>query len=645
MRDLPLVGEEFAGYRLLSVLGRGGMSTVYRAQNPRLGNVIALKVLAPELAGNEIFRARFLEESVIAASLNHPNVVPIHDSGSSDGLLYIAMRCVSGISLRQLLGQRGRLRPETAVFLLSQAARALDAAHRGGLVHRDVKPGNLLIEQASDGSDPDHLYLTDFGIAKRAADCTGLNATGQVTGTVDYISPEQVRGLPVLGPADQYSLGCVLYECLTGRVPFERDENAVAAEERPPRATALRPGLPRAVDEVFARVLAQRPEDRYGSCREFMAAAHDAIGSPAEPAPGTPPRAGLGHLEEIAHEREAVPVAADGVPGPAGPAWRDQRDWPGAGVDETRADRGRGRRRGPVLRAAGVAAALVLVGGIGVAVARSEGGATTQVTLSGKGTGLSVKAPRASHSPGPGATRSAAASPSASASTNMGMQVGDGMSGPATLAGVLGAANSSVEGRGLLDPAKCGQYRQNANGAIVCTSPVPGVAQVYYQNYSSLPALYNAYKTQITELSGKTFRENTHTCGNSAVSYAEFGWNMEEGHPHNFTVAQMAAGRVGQIFALGRMACFATRTPRGVSQDIVWTVDNGPAMGVAIGSGSPRAVYQLWASLHHPVMFRGTEMCGTAGRMNMHDIPTGNLKVLPVCPPGVQAVPASSPGR
>jgi len=224
----------------------------------------------------------------------------------------------------------------------------------------------------------------------------------------------------------------------------------------------------------------------------------------------------------------------------------------------------------------------------------------------------------------------------------MGVRVGAGDSGPGTLAGILAAANNSVEGKGLLPPAKCNHFQQNADGQIICMAPVAGVKMVYYQNYSSLRALYNAYKTQVTELDGGTFRQNTATCGNSAVSYAEFGWNQEEGHPHNYTIAQMVSGKVGQMFASGRMACFATRTAYGVSQDIVWTINNGPAMGVAIGNGSPRAVYQLWASLHHAVLFRGTEFCGTADRMNMHDIPTGNLKVVPACPAGVEALPAST---
>jgi YVTN family beta-propeller protein len=292
MAELPLVGEEFAGYRLVSVLGRGGMSMVFRAENPRLGNVIALKVLDPSLAGDDIFRTRFLEESRIAASMNHPNVIPIHDMGSSDGLLYIAMRCVTGTDLRQMLKKRGRLQPETAVFLLEQAARALDAAHRRGLVHRDVKPGNLLVERGNEGSDPDHVYLTDFGITKHmGGDRTGLTSSGQFLGTIDYVAPEQIRGISVLGLADQYSLGCVLYESLTGRVPFEKDLDAAIiwahVEESPTLPTVLRPDLPPALDDVFSRVLAKNPGDRFESCKDFMTAAREALGPMANPPSGS----------------------------------------------------------------------------------------------------------------------------------------------------------------------------------------------------------------------------------------------------------------------------------------------------------------------------------------------------------------------
>jgi predicted Ser/Thr protein kinase len=281
MTGLPLVGDEYAGYRVRSVLGRGGMSVVYQAENLRLSSVIALKVLAPELAADDVFRARFLEESRIAASLNHPNVIPIYDMGSQDGLLYIAMRYVSGTDLRQMIKKRGRILPATALFLLGQAARALDAAHRHGLVHRDVKPGNLLIERGDQG-DPDHVYLADFGITKHAMSRSGLTSTGQFLGTIDYVAPEQIRGTSVLGLADQYSLGCVLYECLTGRVPFEKDLDAAIiwahVEETPTMPTVLRPELPPEVDEVFRRVLSKHPDERYGSCREFVDAAGIALG-------------------------------------------------------------------------------------------------------------------------------------------------------------------------------------------------------------------------------------------------------------------------------------------------------------------------------------------------------------------------------
>src|SRR6516162_1861532 len=293
MTGLPLVGDEFAGYRTRSVLGRGGMSVVYQAENPRLGSDIALKVLTPELATDDVFRARFLEESRIAASLNHPNVIPIYDMGSHDGLLYIAMRYVSGTDMRQMIKKRGRILPETALFLVGQAARALDAAHRKGLVHRDVKPGNLLIERGSDEADPDHVYLADFGITKHAMSRSGLTSTGQFLGTIDYVAPEQIRGMSVLGLADQYSLGCVLYECLTGRVPFEKDLDAAIifahVEESPTMPTVVRPDLPPAVDEVFGRVLAKQPGERYGSCREFIEAARVALGGLAAAPAVAPP--------------------------------------------------------------------------------------------------------------------------------------------------------------------------------------------------------------------------------------------------------------------------------------------------------------------------------------------------------------------
>jgi N-acetylneuraminic acid mutarotase len=287
MATLPMVGDVLAGYRLQGVLGRGGMSVVYEAENPRLGSKVALKVLAPELANDDVFRARFLKESRIAASLNHPNVIPIYDMGTHEDLLYISMRYVAGADLRAVLKAKHVLAPEQALLLCGQAGRALDAAHRQGLVHRDVKPGNMLIEPGADEGDPDHVYLSDFGITKHASSRSGLTATGQFMGTIDYISPEQIQDHGVDGRADIYSLGCVLYECLTGRVPFAKDVDAAViwahVEEAPTTPSELRPTLPRAIDQVMARALAKDPADRYATCRDFITAASTALGPGATP--------------------------------------------------------------------------------------------------------------------------------------------------------------------------------------------------------------------------------------------------------------------------------------------------------------------------------------------------------------------------
>jgi len=278
--SLPMVGEDFAGYRLRSVLGRGGMSVVFETENPRLGSVVALKVLAPELSEDDLFRERFLQESRVAASLNHPNVIPIYDTGPCDGLLYIAMRYVAGRDLRAVLKEQGHISPAQALTLLSQAGRALDAAHRHGLVHRDVKPANILIERGAD-DEPDHVYLADFGISKHARSRSGLTATGQLVGTIDYIAPEQIQGNSIDGRADIYSLGCVLYECLTGRVPFKKDLDAAViwahVEELPTAPSAVRNELPREIDDVIGRALAKDPNDRYPTAHEFITAARAAL--------------------------------------------------------------------------------------------------------------------------------------------------------------------------------------------------------------------------------------------------------------------------------------------------------------------------------------------------------------------------------
>ncbi len=266
----PRIGSELLGYRIEALLGRGGMSVVYRAEDVRLKRKVALKLLAPELAEDERFRERFLRESELAASLDHPSIVPIYDAGEVDGQLYIAMRYVEGTDLKKLLHE-GALEPKRALALLSQLADALDAAHARGLVHRDVKPSNALLDTAG------HLYLADFGLTKSASDRSALTLTGRIIGTVDYAAPEQIEGKGVDGRADTYSLGCLLYECLAGEVPYPRDsELAVlwAHVHEPPPTLAAYPAL----DPVIAKAMAKDREDRYTTCAELVEAAREALG-------------------------------------------------------------------------------------------------------------------------------------------------------------------------------------------------------------------------------------------------------------------------------------------------------------------------------------------------------------------------------
>jgi DNA-binding beta-propeller fold protein YncE len=262
-------GTIFAGYRVDSLVGRGGMGVVYRATDQSLERPVALKLIAPELAEDERFRVRFLRESRLAASLDHPSVVPIHEAGERDGQLYLAMRYVEGSDLKRLLESEGKLSPERAVGILTQIADALDAAHRRALVHRDVKPANVLLDE--DG----HAYLTDFGIAKQLGGAS--TESGRIVGTLDYLAPEQIRGDEVDGRTDCYALGCVLYECLAGAPPFRR-----ATEAETLWAHMRDDPVPIAdhseLDPVLARGLAKDREDRPATCVELIDAAAGALG-------------------------------------------------------------------------------------------------------------------------------------------------------------------------------------------------------------------------------------------------------------------------------------------------------------------------------------------------------------------------------
>ena len=273
-------GSVLAGYRLGAEVGAGGMAVVFRARDERLGRQVALKILAPALASDSEFRRRFIGESRAAAAVDDPHIIPVYEAGEAEGVLFIAMRFVGSGDLRAVLAREGPLAPERAVEFVSQVASALDAAHRAGLVHRDVKPANILVDTSADR--PDYAYLSDFGISKAVMASAGLTGTGQYLGTAVYSAPEQIEGRAVDGRTDQYALACVTYELLTGAVPFERDQVAEVLlahlSEPPPSLGSRRPGLPGAVDEVLARAMAKVPEKRYGTCQEFADALRAALG-------------------------------------------------------------------------------------------------------------------------------------------------------------------------------------------------------------------------------------------------------------------------------------------------------------------------------------------------------------------------------
>jgi streptogramin lyase len=267
------MGTELLGYRIEALLGRGGMGSVYLAEDLRLKRKVALKLLLPELARDERFRERLLAESTLAASLDHPNIVPIYEAGEAGEQIFISMRYVEGQDLKTALHE-GPLAPEHALGLVSQIASALDAAHAHGLVHRDVKPSNVLIAPEAGHEGEDHVYLADFGLTKRVSEREGASQPEQLMGTLDYVAPEQIRGDEIDGRADVYSLGCLLYECLAGEPPYPRRSDAAVLfahlQEEPPTL----PGLER----VLQKALAKERNDRYQTCRQLVAAARAELG-------------------------------------------------------------------------------------------------------------------------------------------------------------------------------------------------------------------------------------------------------------------------------------------------------------------------------------------------------------------------------
>jgi DNA-binding beta-propeller fold protein YncE len=411
-------GSRIAGYLLEDQIGQGGMAVVFRAHDERLDRTVALKILAPALAADEAFRQRFIRESRAAAAVDDPHIIPVFEAGESGGVLFIAMRYVRGGDIRSMAGELGPLPPGRVVEIVRQVASALDAAHARGLVHRDVKPANMLLDSRAVIGRPDHVYLSDFGLSKAALQATGLTGTGTFLGTLDYISPEQIEGKPVDGRADEYALACAAFELITGRPPFQRDDAMAIMyaqlSEPAPLVTSRRPDVPLAVNDVLARALAKAPSDRYPTCTDFADALRDGFGirpydsgegsipsgphpatqlvpqggqegstRPARPAGagghgqgayGPGGRAGYPGTEAAAVGGAPTQVAGGGAGGTGGiggssgntaphltgPSWHPQQPGPG--------DYGQGRarrRRSPLAIAAVIVLILVLAGGGG----------------------------------------------------------------------------------------------------------------------------------------------------------------------------------------------------------------------------------------------------------------------------------------
>ena len=284
----PRLGTVIAGYRIEERIGRGGMGVVYRAEHLNLQRRAAVKIIAPDLAGSEGFRERFTREARIAAALQHPNIVTVYDAGEVDGLLYLAMQFIQGEDLAAILRKDRRLRPYRAIDVCRQVASALDAAHAMGLIHRDVKPANVLIEGRN-------AFLTDFGLTKRLDGTHAqLTRAGDVVGTIHYVAPEQIEGRKVSARSDVYSLGCLLYHCLAGQVPFSLDTDVAVIyahlSEDPPALSSLRPELPEGLDAVMAKALDKSPDRRFPSCGDMISAARAVIDAAGPLSETIPPR-------------------------------------------------------------------------------------------------------------------------------------------------------------------------------------------------------------------------------------------------------------------------------------------------------------------------------------------------------------------
>ena len=357
-------GTALGGYRIEGIAGRGGMGVVYRARQLRPDRVVALKVINPDLAADATFRARFELEANIAASIEHPNVLPIYEFGEESGLLYLTMRWVEGTDMRELLMRDGALEPVRATRIVEQVADALDAAHASGLVHRDVKPGNILhVERGG----REHAFLTDFGLTKRTSGDTAgqtLTQAGSWVGTLDYVAPEQIQGQAIDARADVYSLGCVLFQALSGRVPFERESDVskiyAHISEPPPDLAHVVQGVSPTLSGVVQKAMAKKPDDRFASAGDFGRAAVAAARQHALP--------DLQGSVAVGQAAGDTPTVAQPLP----PALPTTAGMPPPTAASPVLPPPAGRRRAPVTLIAGGLAALVAIAVVVVVIASSS---------------------------------------------------------------------------------------------------------------------------------------------------------------------------------------------------------------------------------------------------------------------------------
>jgi Protein kinase domain len=377
-------GDEFGGYRIERRLGRGGMGILYLAVEPGLDRRVALKLIAPEAAADPVFARRFTEESRIAASIEHPNVVPIYAAGEESGIPFIAMRYVAGSDLARRLAREGRLRPEVAVGLIAQIGNGLDAIHAAGLVHRDVKPANVLLS----GGGADHAYITDFGVARNVSTQSGLTQTGRFVGTLDYVAPEQISGGAVDARVDVYALGCLLFKLLTGQVPYPREGDAARLyahlNDLPPAPSLYAPEVSMALDDVVIRAMSKQPDDRHPSAGDLGRAATAALSGTAVAVPEHTVATGAAATRTA----ETMQPQARTEPAAGRPAEPTADRGPATGATRrlgTEAGRrsGGGRRRlllgGGLLGLLAIAAVVLAVSGSG-----GDGGDATATTRKGE---------------------------------------------------------------------------------------------------------------------------------------------------------------------------------------------------------------------------------------------------------------------